>query len=211
MDTLFLSGHTYYNKIKTKAKDQHTWYEKLYILYYENFKTILLILACIILYEFINIQYCNSNNKDKGLTGGFNFVKGVASRAKTYSKTDLSSKTTKNLGKVKSIGSSAKGKASSAWANKGKILQTKTYTSAIGTAGKYGIKGLETGAEYGKAGLSYGAEQFREKSEFIYKYIAMIFIGVGFTVYIFPVLAIFLIGALTFLIVRKNIAGVITM
>jgi hypothetical protein len=208
MDTLFLSGHTYYNKIKTKGQGQHMWYEKLYILYYENFKTILLILACIILYKFINIQYrCNKQN----MTGGFNFVKGVASKSKSYVKADLSSKATKNLDKIKSIGSSAKGKASSAWANKGKLLQTKTYTSAIGTAGKYGIRGLETGAEYGKAGLSYGAEQFREKSEFIYKYIAMIFIGIGFTVYIFPVLAMFLIGALTFLIVRKSIAGVITM
>jgi hypothetical protein len=135
----------------------------------------------------------------------------MASRTKTYIKDDLSSKATKNLDKLKSIGSSAKGKASSAWANKGKLLQTKTYTSAIGTAGKYGIKGLETGAEYGKAGMTYGAEQFRENSEFIYKYIALIFIGIGFSVYIFPVLAMFLIGALTFLIVRKSIAGVITM
>ena len=67
------------------------------------------------------------------------------------------------------------------------------------------------GIEYGKEGIAYGAEQFREKSEFIYKYIALIFIGIGFSVYIFPVLAMFLIGALTFLIVRKNIANVITM
>jgi hypothetical protein len=210
MDTLFLSGHTYYNRIKTKSQEQQTWYEKLYILYYENFKTILLILACVILYKFINIQHC-SNNKGERLTGGFNFGKGIKSRISTYTKADLSSKATKNLDKIKGIPSSAKGKASSAWANKGKLLQTKTYTSAIGTAGKYGIKGLETGAEYGKAGIAYGADQFREKSEFIYKYIAMIFIGIGFSVYIFPVLAMFLIGALTFLIVRKSIAGVITM
>jgi hypothetical protein len=207
MDTLFLSGHTYYNKIKTKGQGQTSWYEKLYILYYKNFKTILLILACIILYKFINIQHCNYTQQ----TGGFNVATGMASRTKTYIKDDLSSKATKNLDKLKSIGSSAKGKASSAWANKGKLLQTKTYTSAIGTAGKYGIKGLETGAEYGKAGMTYGAEQFRENSEFIYKYIALIFIGIGFSVYIFPVLAMFLIGALTFLIVRKSIAGVITM
>ena len=77
---------------------------------------------------------------------------------------------------------------------------------------KSGVKsGYAKSKELGSAGIAYGADQFREKSEFIYKYIAMIFIGIGFSVYIFPVLAMFLIGALTFLIVRKSIAGVITM
>ena len=203
MDTLFLSGHTYYNKIKTKGQGQTSWYEKLYIVYYENFKTILLILACIILYNFINIQYpCNKQKQI--MHGGFNFVSGIAEQQRTVRKTTTLSKTKRNMAKTKSaITAPFKG---------------ETY-SKLGSSIKSGVKqgyqrGKELGSaglEYGKEGIVYGAEQFREKSEFIYKYIALIFIGIGFSVYIFPVLAMFLIGALTFLIVRKNIANVITM
>jgi hypothetical protein len=209
MDILFLSGHTYYNKIKTKGQGQTSWYEKLYILYYENFKTILLILACIILYNFINIQHCSNNKgkrkgygkcneKTKELTGGkFNYGKGVISKTSSFTKKTMLSKTEKNIEKTKSAFSAP--------------FKKESYKK-LGSNIKSGVEsGYARGKELGSAGLEYGSEQLREKSEFIYKYIALIFIGIGFSVYIFPVLAMFLIGALTFLIVRKSIAGVITM
>lgn len=205
MDTLFLSGHTYYNKIKTKGQEQTSWYEKLYILYYENFKTILLILACIILYKFINIQHCNNkwnreghdNEKRKDLTGGFNVGKGIISKTSSFTKKTMLSKTEKNIEKTKSAFSAP--------------FKKESYKK-LGSNIKSGVEsGYAQGKELGSAGLEYGTEQLREKSEFIYKYIALIFIGIGFSVYIFPVLAMFLIGALTFLIVRKSIAGIITM
>lgn len=202
MNWLFLSGRDYYTGIVKKEAIMRTWYEKLYMLYYEHFNTILLILACIILYKFINIQYhCNKKTK---MHGGFNVISGIAEQQRIVRKSTMLSKTNRNMAKTKSaIAAPFKG---------------ETYKK-MGSSIKSGVvsgyqRGKELGSagiEYGKEGIAYGAEQFREKSEFIYKYIALIFIGIGFSVYIFPVLAMFLIGALTFLIVRKNIANVITM
>lgn len=175
MDSLFLSGHTYYNRIKNKHHENIKWYERLYIIYYENFKIILLLIMCIILY----IILCNhvSTNIKICQIGGLS----------------MSSKANKNMGKAKSLISSI-----------GKKETYKNIGSKISS-------GYGRSKELASQGLHYGVDQVREKSEFIYKYIAMAFIGIGFTVYIFPVLAMFLIGALTFLIVRKSIAGVITM
>lgn len=205
MDTLFLSGHTYYNRIKTKSHAQQTWYEKLYILYYENFKSILLILACVILYKFINISYLPIySHKQSGggiksiaksvKSGLYDGAKGVSGKV---TRATLLSKTQKNMERAKSAIATP--------------FKKESYAK-LGSSISSGVKsGYAKSKELGSAGIAYGADQFREKSEFIYKYIAMIFIGIGFSVYIFPVLAMFLIGALTFLIVRKSIAGVITM
>mgnify|MGYP006888323187 CR=1 FL=1 len=46
--------------------------------------------------------------------------------------------------------------------------------------------------------------------EIISKWSMFICIGVGFTVYIFPVIALFIIGIITFFLSRKAIAGFIT-
>jgi hypothetical protein len=211
MDSLFLTGCDYYKRIIIKDKSRHTWYEKLYILYYENFKTILLVLACIILYKFITISYLPCHYKQYG-SGVKSFAKAVKSSvydgakgvSGTVTRATLLSKTQKNMERTKSAVSAPFKKES-----------YKKLGSSISSGVKSGYtKSKELGSaglEYGKAGISYGADQIRENSDFIYKYIAMIFIGIGFSVYIFPVLAMFLIGALTFLIVRKSIAGVITM
>jgi len=213
MDSLFLTGHDYYNSIVIKDKSRHTWYEKLYILYYENFKIILLILTCIILYKFIVISHMSRHSHKQ--YGGVS-LKSLASSAKgavydraagisgRVTRATLLSKTQKNMERTKSAISAPFKKES-----------YKKIGSSISSGVKSGYARSKelgsAGIEYGKAGIAYGAEQFREKSDFIYKYIAMIFIGIGFSIYIFPVLAMFLIGALTFLIVRKSIAGVITM
>ena len=212
MDSLFLTGHDYYNSIVIKDKSRHTWYEKLYVYYYENFKTILLILTCIILYKFIVISHLSSCSKQHGGVS----IKSLASSAKgavydraagisgRVTRATMLSKTQKNMERTKSAISAPFKKES-----------YKKLGSSISSGVKSGYARSKelgsAGIEYGKAGIAYGAEQMREKSDFIYKYIAMIFIGIGFSVYIFPVLAMFLIGALTFLIVRKSIAGVITM
>lgn len=203
MNWLFLSGCEYYTGIIRKEAIQRTWYEKLYVLYYENFKTLLLILACIVLYKFINIQYtCNKQNQI--MTGGFDVISGIAEQQRTVRKSTMLSKTTKNMEKTKSfITAPFKGES---YKKLGSSIKSGV-SSGYQRSKELGSAGLE----YGKEGIVYGAEQFREKSEFIYKYIALLFIGIGFSVYIFPVLAMFLIGALTFLIVRKNIANVITM
>lgn len=200
MDSIFLSGHEYYHKITAKDVNHRVWYENLYLLYYENFKTILLILACIILYKFIFIQYYSCNGTANNMHGGFNFT----NVQRSVRKTTTLSKAKKNMERTKSAITAP--------------FKTESYKN-LGSSIKSGVKSGyvrskelgSAGLEYGKAGIAYGAEQFREESEFIYKYIALIFIGIGFSVYIFPVLAMFLIGALTFLIVRKNIANVITM
>lgn len=202
MNWLFLSGRDYYISIIKKEDIQRIWYEKLYILYYENFKTILLILACIILYKFINIQYL-CNNKSN-MHGGFNAISGAVEQQRIVRKSTMLSKTKRNMEKTKSaITAPFKGES---YKKMGSSIK-----SGVVSGYQRGKELGSSGIEYGKEGIAYGAEQFREKSEFIYKYIALIFIGIGFSVYIFPVLAMFLIGALTFLIVRKNIANVITM
>lgn len=202
MNWLFLSGRDYYISIVKKEDIHRIWYEKLYILYYENFKTILLILACIILYKFIKIQYLG--NKNIKMHGGFNVMSGVVEQQRTVRKSTMLSKTKRNMEKTKrALTTPFKGES---YKKMGSSIK-----SGVVSGYQRGKELSSAGIEYGKEGIAYGAEQFREKSEFIYKYIALIFIGIGFSVYIFPVLAMFLIGALTFLIVRKNIANVITM
>lgn len=210
VNTLFLSGHEYYTSIKTKSQEHQKWYETLYIYYYENFKIILLILACIILYNFISIHHnklphtgCHGkatllfSASSKKQKGGFNFASGVKGVAGRITSSTTLSKTDKNIGKTKSALSVP--------------FKKETYKK-LGSSISTGVKtGYERSKELGSAGIAYGTNQIRENSEFIYKYIAIIFIGIGFSVYIFPVLAMFLIGAVTFLIVRKSIADVITM
>lgn len=194
LDTLFLPGRTYYNRLKNKPISQQAWYEYIYILYYENFKIIILIMICFKLLNFITVYHYNNTRRQ---SGGFNFVKGVSGVSGKITSSTMLSKSRKNMDKTKSALSAP--------------FKKESYQK-LGSSIKSGVQsGYTRGKELGSAGISYGADQIRENSEFIYKYIAMIFIGIGFSVYIFPVLAMFLIGALTFLIVRKSIAGVITM
>ena len=67
-----------------------------------------------------------------------------------------------------------------------------------------------TGLRYGNYAGDYAVEGIKSNGGFFSKAMFFIFIGVGFTVYIFPVIALFLIGALTFLLVRKTFAEIIT-
>jgi hypothetical protein len=199
MDTLFLSGHTYYNDIKSRPNENHKWYESLYIVYYENFKVLVVLVICILLYHYISLP-CSTNEKQ---SGGFTPLAGVKSKAGRVSKIFTLNRATKNMGKtasaIKSIG------------------QKETYKK-LGRKAVSGVKtgyakGKELGAQglqYGREGIARGADEFKENSAVIYKYIALIFLGIGFTMYIFPILAMFLMGALTFLIVRKDIANLIT-
>ena len=75
LDTLFLPGRTYYNRLKNKPISQQAWYEYIYILYYENFKIIILIMICFKLLNFITVYHYNNTRRQ---SGGFNFVKGVS-------------------------------------------------------------------------------------------------------------------------------------
>jgi hypothetical protein len=191
METLFITGPTYYNKIKTKQQSDRSWYDNLYIVYYENFYVLVVLLICIILYNYISIpQVIAATQK-----GGFSYAQGIGREASWLSKKTRLSKATKNIERIKSLG------------------KKETYKK-LGSKISSGVStGYEKSKELGARGLEYGrqgVDQFKESSSVIYKYVAIIFLGIGFTMYILPVVAMFLIGAITFLIVRKDITKLIT-
>lgn len=104
---------------------------------------------------------------------------------------------------------------------KGVTLDTslKNYEktkSAISSAGKTITsketykKGFSKAVGGVKAGGEYLGEQYREHATGISNIIVFIFLGIGFMAYIFPIIAMVLIGALTFLIARRTIVNTIT-
>ncbi len=78
-------------------------------------------------------------------------------------------------------------------------LSTNTVKSGFSLAGE----GLDKASKYVE-------DRATTTSEIISKWSMFICIGIGFTVYIFPVIALFIIGVITFFLSRKAIAGFIT-
>lgn len=195
MDKIFITGPEYYNTIRDKKLDDRTWYDKLYLYYYTNFPVIIILLVTgiiIIKYgwttNYLTQTHSNAGHKHKLKQSG------GASVTSTMGIKGISlDKTTKNIEKTKSALSSA-GKA---------VVSKDTYKKAYG--------GIKEGVSAGVSAGEYAGEQYREHATGISNIVVFIFLGFGFMAYIFPVLAMGLIGALTFLIARRTIVNTITL
>jgi nitrate reductase NapE component len=75
---------------------------------------------------------------------------------------------------------------------------------------KMAYGGVKAGAQAGIRAGEYAGDKLRENASGISNIVIFIFIGFGFMMYIFPVLAMGLIGALTFLIARRTIVDTAT-
>jgi hypothetical protein len=186
MDKIFITGPEYYYAILNKPRANRTWYDKLYLYYYANFSVIIILLVTgiIIIKYGWNANYLVRTHTQSGgarVTSTMG-IKGIAL-----------DKATKNMEKTTGTIASA-GKA---------VVSKDTYKKAYG--------GVKAGVSAGISAGEYAGEQFRENASGISNIVVFIFLGFGFMAYIFPVLAMALIGALTFLIARRTIVNTITL
>ena len=192
MDKIFITGPEYYYAILDKARDDRTWYDKLYLYYYTNFPVIIILLVTgiIIIKYGWNASYLVRTNSKGGYHRKYIAQSGGARVTSTMGIKGIAlDKATKNMEKTTGAIASA-GKA---------VVSKDTYKKAYG--------GIKAGVSAGE----YAGEQFRENASGISNIVVFIFLGFGFMAYIFPVLAMALIGALTFLIARRTIVNTITL
>lgn len=185
--TLFLSGRDYYTELQ--HKQDRTWYERAYMTYYESIEyltsnpvMVIAGLALVIIFAiWIPVTYLNQPIQRKQYGGDAIPLL-------------LADKTKKNM--------SATGSTISKGAKAAVSLDTY----------KKGAKaGIKAGAKASLAAGEYAADTYRDNAGGISKLVVFIFLGAGFMMYIFPVLAMGLIGALTFLIARGTIVDMFTL
>jgi len=184
---LFLSGRDYYTELQ--HKQDRAWYERAYMTYYEFIEYLtsnpVMVLAglalVIILAIWIPVTYLKQPIQRKQYGGAVIPV-------------PLADMTKKNM--------AATGSAISKGAKAAVSLDTY----------KKGAKaGIKAGAKASLAAGEYAADTYRDNAGGLSSIVAFIFLGIGFMMYIFPVLAMGLIGALTFLIARGTIVDMFTL
>ena len=218
---LFLSGRDYYTELQ--HKHNRTWYERAYMAYYEfiEYLTSNPVTVCTGLLSQCNGTGVPRNSRSPGVGLEFN-VNGIMLAGLalvsilaiwvpvTYLKMPMPRKQSGGanpllLADMTKKNMSATGSAISKGAKAAVSLDT--YKKGA----KAAYSGAKAGAKAGVEAGEYAADKYRENAGGISKIIAFIFLGAGFMMYIFPVLAMGLIGALTFLIARGTIVDIFTL
>ncbi len=179
---LFLRGQDYYSSLLEKP---HTaWYENLYLAYYTNFKHVYLFAIWVAMVYICWLSKDNQFTKSTQSGGAFGIGKYKVGGLTTV------------------LGKGAVSRMQSTGSALSKLGSKSTYTSA----GKGVLSAGRTGIEAGE----YMADRYKAQTGGISGFVAFAFLGIGFMVYIFPVLAMGLLGALTFFIARDTLANTFT-
>jgi hypothetical protein len=193
------TGTEYYNYIKRLDLENInlTWYQKLYLIYYEHFKIILTITIFLIslylirfYYNFINYKFTtNSKNYKTNTTQkGGKFGMGAL-------KTKMKMQTTK-------LKQDAKNKISNIKAKPGEL---KDSLKEKGQSLKSNLQGDKLKANVGNllGTFAQGATGF-------YKVVFSVMIFFGFGVFIFPSIALLFLGFITVVILKKQIIKIVS-
>lgn len=200
------TGTEYYNYIKRLELENInlTWYQKTYLIYYQNFKIILTITIFLIslylirfYYKFINSKYTSNNVKNtstnqkskskinqKGGRFGMGALKHKMSMKTAELKEDMKNKISELKDKPSELKESLKGK--------------RDYV-------KRNLQGDRLKANAGKlfGTLAQGATGF-------YKVVFTVMIFFGFSVFIFPSIALVFLGFITVVILKKQIIKIVS-
>lgn len=197
IDILCVNGKCYVNMIEKKEEEDRTWYDKLYLWYYNNFINIILFLGfCLLLsmvYYLFNKSKSNPTNyKGSQLSGG-----GFKSQFKKSSTTGFYTPIIQKQAskQIKSTGlptSTAALKEKAGKAGEAIIKAPGKATKAIRRGGKNFVLGAKAHA----------------KSFYVILFSITIVIGFGF--FFIPTICMLLIGFLTYQLTKMQIVSMFT-